>query len=356
MTRVVVILPSFKNLGPEIVARNIAEYMEKNVNFIFISLRKNTDKDLKLFSNFKLYELDLGKIPIFSLKLKKLVEELNPDIIHCHCFWPTVLSGMYLKKFKIISTLHNNPLEDFYYEYGKILSIFMTKVMIFFQKQFYLNISISNYIKEVHKKLELNNIVTIYNGVPKIEIFKKAKKENNKEKLKLITISVLNKRKNILFLLKVIKELKKKNVKFELKIVGDGNERDSLENYIQKNSLQNEVFFLGKLPREKVYKELEQSDIFLFSSLSEGFGLVIVEALLCEVPVIASNMPVMKEIIINNKNGIICELDIEEYINAILKIYKNLDIFKSNTKKYFNNNFLVENMSKNYLEVYEGKR
>ena len=64
MTRVVVILPSFKNLGPEIVARNIAEYMEKNVNFIFISLRKNTDKDLKLFSNFKLYELDLGKIPI----------------------------------------------------------------------------------------------------------------------------------------------------------------------------------------------------------------------------------------------------------------------------------------------------
>ena len=174
--------------------------------------------------------------------------------------------------------------------------------------------------------------------------------------MKLITISVLNKRKNILFLLKVIKELKKKNVKFELKIVGDGNERDSLENYIQKNSLQNEVFFLGKLPREKVYKELEQSDIFLFSSLSEGFGLVIVEALLCEVPVIASNMPVMKEIIINNKNGIICELDIEEYINAILKIYKNLDIFKSNTKKYFNNNFLVENMSKNYLEVYEGKR
>ena len=84
---------------------------------------------------------------------------------------------MYLKKFKIISTLHNNPLEDFYYEYGKILSIFMTKVMIFFQKQFYLNISISNYIKEVHKKLELNNIVTIYNGVPKIEIFKKAKKK-----------------------------------------------------------------------------------------------------------------------------------------------------------------------------------
>lgn len=353
MKKVVMLVPSLESKGPIIIARDIALYSNNNILFIFIVLRKSNNKDLKICSNFKIYELELGKIPLFSLKLRKVIEELKPDIIHCHCFWPTILAGIYLKKFKVISTLHNNPLKDFYYEYGKILSIFMVKVMIFFQKRFYLNISISNYIQEVHKKLGLNNIVTIYNGVPKIEIFKKARKENKEEKLKLITVSVLNKIKNVSFLLKIVKSLREKNIKIELKIIGDGYERRKLEDYVRENKLEKEIIFLGKLERKKVYEELKQSDIFLFSSLNEGFGLVIVEALLCEIPVIASNIPIMKEIITNNKNGIICNLNIEEYTNAILEIYKNLDTFKSNTKKYFNENFLVENMSKNYETLYK---
>lgn len=351
MKKVVMLVPSLESKGPVIVARDIALYSDNDdILFIFIALRKSNNKDLKICADFKIYELELGKIPLFSLKLRKVIEELKPDIIHCHCFWPTVLAGIYLKKFKVISTLHNNPLEDFYYEYGKILSIFMTKIMIFFQKQFYLNISISNYISDIYKKLGLTNIFTIYNGIPELNFLREVKKED--KKLKLITISVLNKRKNVLFLLEVIKRLKEKKIKLELKIIGDGSERSCLENYVQKNNLQNEVIFLGKLSREIVYKELKESNIFLFSSLSEGFGLVIIEALQCEVPVITSDIPVMKEIITNNKNGIICKLNVEEYTNAILEIYKNLDIFKNNTKKYFNENFLAENMSKNYDKIY----
>lgn len=352
MKKVVILVPSFENKGPIIVAKNIADCMKKDIKCIFVSLKKNTNIDLKSFSNFEYYELNLSKIPIFSLKLKRIIENLKPDIIHCHCFWPTVLAGIYLKKFKIISTLHNNPLEDFYYEYGKILSIFMIRIMIFFQKQFYLNVSISNYIKGIHEELGLGNVFTIYNGIPELNFSKNIKNEIKDKKLKLITISVLNKIKNVSFLLEVIKKLKDENIKIELKIVGDGNEKNNLKNYVQKNNLQNEVIFLGRLSREKVYEELKQADIFLFSSLNEGFGLVITEALWCNTPVVVSNIPVMREVVINNKNGIICNLNVQEYVNAILEINKNLDFFKNNTKKYFNKDFLAENMSENYRKIY----
>jgi glycosyltransferase involved in cell wall biosynthesis len=293
MLKVAVILPSFKNLGPEIVARNIAEYSTKDIEFIFVSLRKNSDKDIKAFSRFEWYELSLGKIPLFSLKLKKIMKKIEPDIVHCHCFWPTVLVGIYLKKMKIISTLHNNPLEDFYYEYGRIISFLMIKIMIFFQKKFYINISISNYIKEVYEKLGLKNVVTIYNGVPEIKKLENLKIETESKKIKLITVSVLNKVKNVLFLLEVIKNLKESGKNLELKIIGNGVEKINLQTYMKENNLQDAVVFLGKLERNKVYEELKKADIFLFSSLSEGFGLVIAEALLANIPVVVGNIPVM---------------------------------------------------------------
>ena len=356
MSKVVMLVPSLEDKGPVIVAKDIALYDNKN-EFIFISLRKNKAETLKKYINFKVYELGLGKFPLISLKLKKLVEKINPNIIHCHCFWPTILAGIYLKKFRIISTLHNNPLYDFYYEYGKITSILMIKMMLFFQKNFYKNIAISNYIKEVYESLNLTNVETIYNGIPQIEIKKKTIKEVKKEKkIKLVTVSVLNRVKNVSFLLKVIEHLKNEEKNIELKIIGDGIEKSKLEKLVKEKNLQKEILFLGKLKRERVYEELQKSDIFLFSSLNEGFGLAVVEALLFNIPVIVSDIPVMKEIIKNNKNGIICNLSIEEYKNAVLKIYMNLDEFKENTKRYFNKDFLAQNMSKNYAKIYEEKQ
>lgn len=353
--KVIVIVPSLENKGPVIVARDIAlNNKNKDIEFIFVSLRKNSSESLIQFTNFKVFELNLGKIPLFSFKLKKLIKELKPDIIHCHCFYPTLLSGLYLKEYyhKIISTLHNNPLEDFSYEYGKVISFFMVKSMIFFQRKFYLNIAISNYIKNIHNELDLNNVKVIYNGIPSMERNFKIFHTKN-QKINLITVSVLNKRKNLDFLIEVCEKLKNLKLEFILTIIGNGSERKSLEKLIKEKKLENEVIFLGKLSREEVYEELFKSDIFLFSSKSEGFGLVIVEALSCNLPVIAGNIPVMEEIIETNKNGIICNFDVNEYVDAILNIYKNLGNFKLNTKKYFNENFSAEAMSENYIKLYK---
>lgn len=355
--KIVMLIPEILNKGPEIVVKDIiSNYDGKDIEFIIVSLRKNLCENKELFKNYKIYEVDLGKIPLKFNKLKRIIKNIEPDIIHCHGFWPTVLAGSLLKNYKIMTTLHNNPNEDFYYKYGKIIGFFMTKIMLFFQKRINLNVAISNYIENTHRNMGLKNIITIYNGIPKVNCIDFHKKN---EKLKLITVSSLIRRKNVDFLIQIMNELNKYVSDIEFLIIGDGVERENLINLVKQFNLEDKVKFLGNLSREEVYGELIKSDIFLFSSLSEGFGLVITEALSLKIPVITSNIPVMKEIIVNGKNGIICNLKVEEYVEAVLEIKNNKEKYIENTSIYFNKNFLAENMSRNYqteyIKIYRNK-
>lgn len=353
MKKILILVPSLQDKGPIIIAKDIARYCkDKRIKIVFISLRKNKEEDLKNIKEYQIYEIGMGKLPYKFLKLKKIVKFEEPNLIHCHGFWPTILAVLILNQYKLISTLHNNPNEDFVYEYGKINGKIITTILLFFQKKLYLNIAISKYIEDVHRKMGLKNIITIYNGIPQNKFAIENEEVYSKE-LSLVTVSVLNKIKNVSFLIKVIKELKKYIPKIQLKIIGDGQERKKLEMKVKEYMLEENVVFLGKKKREDIYDELRETDIFIFSSLSEGFGLVIAEALMLRIPVVTSNIPVMKEIVVQGKNGIICDLEVNKYVEAILEIKKNLKQYKKNTKIYFNENFFVENMSKNYINLYK---
>lgn len=352
--KVIMFIPCLIERGPIIVVRDIIEnYQGKEYKFIILTLRKNKKENFKLKKEYEIYEIDNKKVPLKVNQLRKIVKEINPDIIHCHGYWPTIFSGIFFRKYKIVSTLHNNPLQDFELRYGKIISKFMIKSMIFYQNKFQKNISISKYVEETHKKLGVLNLETIYNGIPndiKINNLNRINK-HQKNKVNLITVCNLNKIKNIEFLIKVIEKLKN-IINVEYTIVGDGPDKSKICNMIIEKRMTNIIKLVGRKSREEVYRYLEDKDIFLFASLSEGFGLVIVEALKKGVPVITSNIPVMKELIISGKNGVICDLNINEYIEAILEVNKNLNEYKKNTQIYFNKDFFVENMSKNYMDLY----
>jgi glycosyltransferase involved in cell wall biosynthesis len=100
-----------------------------------------------------------------------------------------------------------------------------------------------------------------------------------------------------------------------------------LKELIKKNSLENNVFFLGY----KDYNELpiyySKSDIFLLPSDKETFGMVMIEAMSCGVPVAGINCPGgPADVIENNVDGILC--GIEEYPNRIVAYFKDKDLQK----------------------------
>ncbi len=90
-----------------------------------------------------------------------------------------------------------------------------------------------------------------------------------------------------------------------LVIIGDGSGRKELENYIAKHNLQDNVILIGQLPDAGKY--ISAFDIFVLPSLKEGFPWVILEAMAARVPIIASNVGALPEMIKNGKNGFLVD-------------------------------------------------
>jgi glycosyltransferase involved in cell wall biosynthesis len=104
-------------------------------------------------------------------------------------------------------------------------------------------------------------------------------------------------------------------------IIGDGLERKELENLIKQKNMENKIFLLGHIPH--AHKLLSAFDIFVLPSIKEGFPWVVLEAMAAKLPVIATKVGAVPEIIENGKNGFIIEParpdKIAENIQILLK-------------------------------------
>lgn len=91
----------------------------------------------------------------------------------------------------------------------------------------------------------------------------------------------------------------------ELMIIGDGRLRPQLESQIKRLKLQDKVLLLGRIP--DAYKYLKAFDLFVLPSLKEGFPWIILEAMAAEVPIVATKVGALPEIIEDAKDGLLVE-------------------------------------------------
>ena len=111
-------------------------------------------------------------------------------------------------------------------------------------------------------------------------------KKNAKDKLIIGHVGNFNEVKNQTFIIDIFDTIQKKCENVELWLVGDGELREKIENKVEKLNLQNKVVFWGK--RNDVSSIMQGMDVFLFPSLHEGFGIVLIEAQCSGLPCLAS--------------------------------------------------------------------
>lgn len=139
------------------------------------------------------------------------------------------------------------------------------------------------------------------------------------------TIANLYPAKGIEYLIEAAKLLKDKNKKFV--VIGEGMERNKLERLIKKYKLNN-FFLIGAI--SDAYKYVKAFDIFVLPSVKEGFPWTILEAMLAEVPVIATKVGVASEI----QPGVLVEpRNAKELSDAIKKMLRNKNLREKLTKK-----------------------
>ena len=123
----------------------------------------------------------------------------------------------------------------------------------------------------------------------------------------------------------VVRLLKNQGIPVHLNIIGDGVERQQLEENVERKKLSNEVTFLGA--QERVEECLWPATIYVHSALSEGFGLTLIEAMASGLPVVSLDGGGNRELIVEGKNGfLIKDRDPIKFAERIAYLWTNQEI------------------------------
>lgn len=295
--------------------------------------------------------------------ITKELMEIKADIFHTHhycSFIPeiTALIGK-LRRIPTFITYHTTfhgrsgipgILEIMY-------SIFMQPTFILYKKMFF----ISKYIKDSwhFKFVRKSKKKVTYNHFPKInETDKKnniinEKKRNTKELLFIGRITYL---KGIDILIKALAIVKKQVPNLNLTLIGpeEYNFKEKLNKLSKKTGVYDNVTFVGPLYGKEKFNYLHNSDILIVPSRGEGFGNVVIEGMLCGIPVITSNKGALPEA--GGGNSLIFEINSpKDLASKIIKLLndKELNSKLSREGKSYANRFTQEIIGEDLTKEYE---
>ena len=325
---------------------------------------KHTDPDyvVRVFTPIKFRcKQNHYAIPWFMVtQLKKIITGMNADMVHVHHPFLLGTKGVEVARslgLPVIFTYHT-----LYEEYAHYvpLPVSIAKPLI---RKLVRNFccavdtvivpspNIIDYLKEQNIITRLkcipSSLQSCFQGIPYTE-----RTQSAGDPIKLLSVLRFTKEKNVPFLLDVLNLL---DERFTLTLVGYGVEYENLRTYaydhlqLSKQQLQ----FVLKPPREQLINYYKDADLFLFPSRTDTQGLVLLEAMACSTPVVAVMGPGQRDIIQNNKNGLLVTTT-EEMAQAIKYLIKQNKTFISLKKEAWctAQNYLPEQFREQLLAAY----
>lgn len=192
---------------------------------------------------------------------------------------------------------------------------------------------VSNTVKSnFYKRFELKeNVEVVYNVVDDQSIVEKAQQipedlsEDTDNRFKIITVGRLTKQKGYDRLLRVHSKLIEDGFDYTLWIIGEGEDRGYLESIIKDKGIQDSTKLLGF--KSNPYPYIKYCDLFVCSSLAEGFSTVATESTILGVPIVTTACSGMKELLGDSEYGLIVD-------NNELALYEGLKEILTNTSLY----------------------
>jgi len=295
---------------------------------------------------------------LFSLRLFKPLWKESFDVVDCQgfpffsCFTAKIHSLM--GKSNLIITLHE-VWGDYWYQYlGKpgIFGKIIERLMLGLTGNI---ITVSKKTKKDLKKIiKSENAVVIPNGIDFNHI---TKIQPSNEKSSVIFAGRLIKEKNIDVLIKSIKIVKKKIPDIKCLIIGEGPEGLKLKKLVSELQIEDNIIFKGFMRNyDDLIGYMKSSKVLVLPSTREGFGIVVIEANACGIPVIVVDheMNAAVDLVQHGENGFKTKLSPLDMADNIIK---SIEIEGENKEKYieisakYDWNNVVDSLEKVYREV-----
>jgi len=299
--------------------------------------------------------------PLIIWRVISIIKKEKPQILHSFLFHANFL-GRVIGKLRnvpiIISSIHNEY-------FGGILR---EKLLKWTDRFCNITTIVSKGAAERMIDLKVvskNKLKVIYNGIDlenfpfrKLEARTKIRKELNIEENKKILISVgrLHEAKGCPYLIKAMKILKEKYPHILLIVLGEGPEGKKIEEQIKELKLEKNILLLGQ--KENISEYLNASDVFVMPSLWEGLPIALLEAMACGLPVVATRVGGVPEVVEDGKSSFLVELKNPRGLAE--KIIKTLEMSEEERKKMgergrkiVEKKFSIEQMVKEYENLYQ---
>ena len=359
--------------GAQVLLFDILNNLDQQGDLNFSVITINSGEYIEQFerSGIKVYNIkEKGLLnPKIYFKLKKLISEIDPEIVHTHLHKADFYGRIAAKNCKIpviISTCHNystshnsanenkitfiDRIDDLVIKYSESYIVAISKVV-----QKYLinrNKSHENIIKVIYNGVNIQKLKNVLNADERI-VFRKSLNINEDDYV-LAIIGRLEKQKGHLFFLESIREMLIDKIKIKLLIVGDGILRNEIQKFISENNLEGQVC-LHKFEKN-IEPFIEISDLICVPSLWEGFGIVILEGMIKSKIVLASDVGGIPEIITNGYNGFLYgtknKKDLIEKIKNIQNDKYDIQLIKRNALKTVKEKFDISEKSEQYFKMY----
>lgn len=362
--------------GVVMVVDNYARRLMKYANVIVFVPKSNEEYDDSKLP-YKVVRCNSINVPFidYSLPLprldKKFIKELNKyelDIVHIHSPFTLGQSGLeYAKKHKIpcIATMHSQFKKDIkrFVKLDRVADKLNKQIINVFNKCdecWAVNSEVARIFYEDYKCEKQPRVM---NNATELLPLKETKKAcdliNKKYKIKkdekvFLFVGRLNLLKNILFIVDSLNALKIKQPKFKFKMlfVGTGQDQETLENYIQKLGLQEEIILCGKITdRYELSCYYRRADLFLFPSFYDASSIVQIESASQSTPGLFLKGSATASTVVDNINGFISENTLGAYSDKIIEIFENKKLYDKVSKNAFID--LYKNWDDSIIEVYK---
>lgn len=259
---------------------------------------------------------------IYYVKYLRSEYDLVIDEIHGLPFF----TPLYVKKKKI--ALICEVSDELWYEtFGTFVGLFGRMAEVFYVKYIYKKIkfvTISNSTKNqlIDEGINKHNISVIPMGVSLPKILKIVKKETTPT---LIFVGRLTKAKGVKDAIKSFNIVNNAIPESRLWVVGRGEPsyQKYLKDLVKDLGLNGKINFLGFVPEEIKFKLMSSANILIVPSKKEGWGLIVTEAGYVGTPSVGYNVPGLRDVIKNKKNGILVNNDPESMAEAVINLLKN---------------------------------
>ncbi len=330
-------------------------------NLVKALRRKNKEFSISIVSRLGDTEWIIAKNSnkvLFLLRSFFLLVKIKPEVVHSHDAWYTLLPGVLYKvimpKTTLVFTFHTfQP----YGRYRRLIECMLsycdavTFVSEYLMREETKNLKISSIKKLTYaapsKKLVINE---------EIKTFKKSFLLDDKNPIILFIgpLVIPKKVKGIEILLKAFNLILNKYPNAILLIVGDGTCRAKLENLVKKMNLGSKVIFTGFL--ENVFIPLSITDIYAHIVSFEALSIAILEAMSFGIPVVATNIGGIPEIIKDGETGVLVELNFVEIADKIIGLYQDkekMEIIRKNGITKIDSIYNWDKISDIFIDLYK---